>query len=207
MLSVPEIRQTLPDFNCLDFCLEFRINNQLHSFNIHSMDQVFMGKNISFKRAIEQKVMLQCLLDIGKDLDGDFLTIGSLSLTWKPKKRELYIGNLWIEPDFRGNGVGTSVLTEITNFADVLEIVLTLHAIPFISPEIKPTIEDILVLKNFYRRFGFKEKAETQVLGLNSAMKRLPRIKKPHVARIIHSNNEILSSQMNVRAWVDVKTL
>ena len=176
MLSVPEIKQILPDFNCLDFYLEFRINNQLRSFDIHSMDQVFTGKNISFQRAIEQKVKLQCLLDIGKELDGDFLVMGSISLTWKPEKRECYIGNLWIEPEFRGYGVGTSILTEIINFADDLEIVLTLHAIPFISPEIKPTIEDVLRLKSFYRRFGFIEKIKTKGMGLNSKMERLPRI-------------------------------
>lgn len=176
MLSVAEIKQILPDFDCWNFHAEFRIDDQLHCFTIHSMDQVFMGKNISLKGAIDQKAMMQCLLDIGKELAGDFLMIGSVSLTWDPKKRECYIGNLWIEPDFRGNGIGTSILTEIINFADMEGIILTLHALPFISPERKPTSEEVLKLKNFYRCFGFRDKSETKRIFLNSPMERLPGI-------------------------------
>lgn len=175
MLSIVEINQNLPCFDCLDFQVEFRINNQLRSFNIHSIDQVFLGENISLKRAIDQKTILQCFIYVGEEFGGDFLKAGSVSLTWKPEQNECYIGILWITQEFRGNGLATYILNEIITFADELGIVLALHAMPFISPEEKPTYEDIFKLKDYYRRFGFRENSETKGIGFDNSMDRLPR--------------------------------
>ncbi len=174
MYSVGEINQNLAYFDYWDFQVEFRINNQFHSFNINSMDQIFMGEYISLKRAIDQKKALQCFIDVGEEIRGDFLIIGSVSLTWKPEEKECYIGTLWIEPEFRGNGLASYILNEIVNFADELGILLALHAMPFIHPEKKPTDEEILKLKAYYRQFGFEENPETKGIGFNCIMERLP---------------------------------
>lgn len=177
MFSVIENKQVFPSFDYWDFQVEFRINKELRSFNIQNMSQIFMGEKISLKKAIKQKSMLQCFIDLGEKLGGTFHNVGSVSFTWDPEQNECYIGNLWIEPEFRGNGIGTYILNEIINFTDELGVVLTLHAIPFISPEEKPTIEDILRLKDFYRRFGFRENYQTKGLDFCGSMSRKPRIR------------------------------
>ncbi|MFX1250949.1 MAG: GNAT family N-acetyltransferase [Promethearchaeota archaeon] len=138
------------------------------------MHQLFMGEKISLQRAIEQKKMLRCFIEVSEEVGGELLIAGSVSLTWDPKENECYIGVLWIEPEFRGNGLATYILSEITNFADELGIVLTLLVIPFISPEIKPTTEDILELKEFYQQFGFNDNSETKERGICCSMERLP---------------------------------
>ncbi|MFX0173749.1 MAG: GNAT family N-acetyltransferase [Candidatus Hodarchaeota archaeon] len=173
MLSVAGIGQKLPPFENFDLRVKYRIYNNFRYFNIDCMDQVFMGENISLKRAIEQKTALQCFLDVGKESESDFIVCGSITLTWNPKENECYIGLLWIDPNFRGNGLATYILNEIINFADELSIVLTLHAMPFISPQIKPTREDILKLKVFFRQFGFQDKSNG--IGCNNLMERLLR--------------------------------
>ena len=138
------------------------------------MDQLFIGEKISFQRAIEQKTMLRCFIEVSEEVGGGLLIAGSISLTWDPEENECYIGVLWIEPEFRGTGLATYILSEITNFADELGIVLTLLAIPFITPEIKPTDEDILELKDFYQQFGFIDSSETKERGICCSMERLP---------------------------------
>lgn len=176
MYSVDKFNQNFKYLDDWDFQVEFRLNNQLSSFDIDTLDQVFMGEYMSLKKAIEQKNRLQCFIDVGEEVRGDFLALGSVSLTWKPEENECYIGTLWIEPDFRGNGLATYIFNEIINFADELGIILTLHAMPFIDPEKKPTTEDISELKDYYRRFGFRRSSDTKGIGYDSLMERLPRI-------------------------------
>ncbi|MFW9992884.1 MAG: GNAT family N-acetyltransferase [Candidatus Odinarchaeota archaeon] len=178
MYSVIEINQNQPYFDCWDVQVEYQINNQLLSFNNCSFDQVFTGENISLKRAIAEKKLLRCFIDIGRERGGDFIMAGSVSLIWKPEEHCCYMGGLWIEPEFRGNGLATYILNEITNFADELGMVLTLHALPFISPEIKPADEDISKLKDYYRQFGFSSNSETMGLASCCAMERLPGSKR-----------------------------
>ncbi|MFX0061529.1 MAG: GNAT family N-acetyltransferase [Candidatus Hermodarchaeota archaeon] len=141
---------------------------------MNSMDQVFMGEKISFQRAIKQKKMLRCFIDVSEELGGEVPIAGSVALTWNPEENECYIGVLWIEPEFRGTGLATYILNEITNFADELGIVLTLLAIPFITPEIKPTDKDILELKDFYQQFGFRDNSKKKERGIDCSMERLP---------------------------------
>jgi GNAT superfamily N-acetyltransferase len=138
------------------------------------MDQLFMGEKISLQRAIEQKKMLRCFIEVSEEVGGELLIAGSASLTWNPEENECYMGVLWIEPEFRGTGLATYILSEITNFADELGMVLTLLAIPFITPEIKPTADDILELKDFYQQFGFRDNSETRERGICCSMERLP---------------------------------
>ncbi len=176
MYSVDKINQNFSFLDYWDLQVEFRINKQLLNFKINNMDQVFMGEHISLKRAIDQKKTIQCFIDLGEEIGNDFLLIGTVSFTWKPERNECYLGNLWIKPEFRGNGLATYILNEIINFADELGIVLTLHALPFISPEKKPTNEEILKLKDYYQQFGFYENLETDGIGFNCSMKRFPRI-------------------------------
>ncbi|UCE14274.1 MAG: GNAT family N-acetyltransferase [Candidatus Heimdallarchaeota archaeon] len=175
MLSVEGINQKLPSFESFDLHVEFRINGRLYSFDNDSMDQVFMGENISLKRAIEQKMELQCFIDVGEEIEDIFFVVGSISLTWKPKESECYIGLLWINPSLRGNGLATFFLNEISTFADELGIVLALHALPFINPQTKPTIEDISKFKEFFRQFGFRDNLQTNGIGYDNLMERLPR--------------------------------
>ncbi|MFX0209164.1 MAG: hypothetical protein ACFFDT_24485, partial [Candidatus Hodarchaeota archaeon] len=66
MFSVKETIQNFPYFGYWDFIVEFQIDNQRHSFNLHTLDQVFMGENISLKRAIDQKKTLNCFIDVGE---------------------------------------------------------------------------------------------------------------------------------------------
>ncbi|MFX1283191.1 MAG: GNAT family N-acetyltransferase [Promethearchaeota archaeon] len=176
MFSVKETIRNFPYFDYWDFKVEFQIDNQCYCINIHTLDQVFNGEHISFRRAIDQKKTLRCFVDIGEEVGGDFLTLGSVSLTWKPEEKECYIGTVWIEPDYRGHGLATYIFNEIINFADEFEIPLSLHAMPFINPERKPTDEEILKLKDYYRRFGFKENSIIQGIGYDCSMERLPRI-------------------------------
>ena len=174
MLSVVEIIQIGSLFECLDFQAEFRIGNQLRYIDIHNLEQIFMGENLSIKKAIDEKIPLQWLLDIGESHQEDFYLIASLSLTWRSKENECYIGNLWIQPDFRGNGLSTLIFNEIIDYADELGIVLTLHAIPFISSEKKPTDDEVSKLAEYYNRFGFKRNPVYNGISFNSRMVRLP---------------------------------
>jgi GNAT superfamily N-acetyltransferase len=174
MLSVAENIQIGSLFEYLDFQAEFRIGNQLRFTDIHSMEQIFMGESVSIKKAIDEKIPLQWLLDIGETHQEDFHSIASLSLTWKSKENECYIGNLWIQPDFRGNNLSTLIFNEIIDYADELGIVLTLHAIPFISPEKKPTDDEVSKLADYYNRFGFKRNPGYEGILFNSRMVRLP---------------------------------
>ncbi|MFX0182217.1 MAG: GNAT family N-acetyltransferase [Candidatus Hodarchaeota archaeon] len=178
MFSVKENIHKFPNLDYWDFNVEFQINNQSHRFYIHTLDQVFMGGHISINRAINEEKTLYCFIDVGEEHRGDFLKVGSFSLTWKPDENECYIGTLWIEPEFRGNGLATYIFNEIIDLADELGIVLTLHAMPFISPKRKPTDEEILKLKDYYRRFGFKESSTTKGTGFDCSMERLPRIRR-----------------------------
>jgi GNAT superfamily N-acetyltransferase len=137
MLSVTEIIQNGSLFDHIEFHAEFRIDNQLRCFDIQSIDQIFMGENVSIKRAIDEKMSLQWLLDIGDGNQDEFHEVASISLSWKSDQNECYIGNLWIQADFRGNGLSSLIFNEIIDYADELGIILTLHAIPFIGPQKK----------------------------------------------------------------------
>ncbi|MHA2227460.1 MAG: GNAT family N-acetyltransferase [Candidatus Hodarchaeales archaeon] len=174
MLSVAEIIQNGSLFDYIDYHAKFRIGSQLRCIDIHSIKQIFIGEYASIKRAIDEKTPLQWLLDIGESYKGEFYLIASLSLSWKFKMNECYIGNLWIQPDYRGNGLSTLIFNEIIDYADELGIVLTLHAIPFISPEKKPTEKDVSKLAEYYNRFGFKRDPDSNGICFNSRMVRLP---------------------------------
>ncbi|MFX1513838.1 MAG: GNAT family N-acetyltransferase, partial [Promethearchaeota archaeon] len=179
MLSVKGINQKWQYLDSWDLQVEFQINYELRSFNISNLDQVFLGEIISLRRAIVEKKRLFCFLDFGRSYGNDFLKVGSFSFIWKHEKNECHIGLLWIEPEFRGNGLATQILNEIIDYADQLGIVLTLHAIPFTDPEKIPPISDILRLKRFYTRFGFfsdtnKDRSNAYESSLDHFMKRLP---------------------------------
>ncbi|MFX1515956.1 MAG: GNAT family N-acetyltransferase [Promethearchaeota archaeon] len=174
MYTVDEINQRFPHLDYWEYQVEFRINNQVRHFNFNSIEEVFLGEPFSLRGAIDQNETLNCFIDIGEEIQGDFIGIGSFSLTWKAKRNECYIGTLWIEPEFRGNRLSTYIFEELTEIADDLGIALTLHAMPFISPEKKPTGEEILKLKNYYHRFGFKENSEMKGIGFDCLMERIP---------------------------------
>ena len=174
MYTADEINQNFLHLDYWKYQVEYRIDNQVRHFNINSIEEVFIGEPISLKRAIDQNKTLHCFIDIGEEIQDDFIRIGSFSLTWKAKRNECYIGTLWIEPEFRGYGLSTYIFEELTEIADELGIALTLHAMPFISPEKKPTDEKILKLKNYYNRFGFKENSEMKGIGFDCLMERFP---------------------------------
>ena len=177
MLIVAEVTPIGSLVDSLDFHAELRIGNQLCCFDINSIEQIFMGEKGSIKRAIDEKTPIQWLLDIGESYQEDFHPIASLSLSWKSKENECYIANLWIQPDFRGNGISTFILNEIIDYADELGVVLTLHAVPFISPEEKPTDDDVSKLVGYYNRFGFKRNPVYNGITFNSKMVRSPQDK------------------------------
>ena len=175
MLSIAEIIQNGSLFNHLDFRAKYRINNQLICFDIHSIKQIFMGEIVSIKKAIDQKMPLQWLLDLGENHKEDFQLIACLSLSWNSSENECYIGNLWIEPDFRGNGLATLIFNEITHYADKLGIILTLRAIPFLGPNKKPSEDDVSNLARYYKRFGFKRIPDSNEILYDAKMERFPR--------------------------------
>jgi GNAT superfamily N-acetyltransferase len=174
MLSVAEINQIESFSDSFDFYAKCRINNSFTCFRIHSLEQIFMGETGSIKKAIDKQMRVQWLLDIGEDLGDNFLTIASIAITWKPQQNECYIGNLWVEPEYRGNGLATLILNEIITYADELGVILTLHAIPFVGPEKKPTHDDIMRLVDHYCRFGFKRIQNILGIRLGPTMVRLP---------------------------------
>ena len=174
MYTADEINQSILHLDYWEYQVEFRINDQVLHLNINNIEEVFIGEPISLKRAIDQNKTLNCFIDIGEEIQGNFIGIGSFSLTWKAKKNECYIGTLWIEPEFRGNRLSTHIFEELTENADDLGIALTLHAMPFISPEKKPTDDEILRLKNYYHRFGFNENSEMKGIGFDCLMERIP---------------------------------
>jgi GNAT superfamily N-acetyltransferase len=177
MLSISEIIQNGSLFDHLDFRAKYRINNQLICFDIHSIKQIFMGEIVSIKKAIDQKLPLQWLLDLGESHREDFHQMACLSICWNPKENECYIGNIWIEPDFRGNGLATVIFNEIIYYADELGIILTLRAIPFLGPDKKPSEDDVSDLARYYKRFGFKRILEPNEILYDAKMERLPQKK------------------------------
>jgi len=174
MLSITEINENYSFLKSWELSIELRLNRQLHRFMAGSMDKIFLDENFSLKRAIDHKKTLRCFIDIGERHDNDFNVAGSVSFSWNPKTNKCYIGLIWIEPEFRNNGIATYIMNELTHFADDLGVVLTLHALPFINLKCKPSDEDIFNCKLFYSQFGFREHEKTKEIGFNSYMERLP---------------------------------
>ena len=174
MLSIIEINEKQSFLKSWDLSVELRVGKELKRFMASSMDKIFVDENFSLKRAIDNKKTLRCFIDIGERQDNDFSVTGSVSLSWNPKRNNCYIGLLWIEPEFRYNGIAKSIMNELIHFADELGVILTLHALPFINPNIKPSNEDILNCKAFYYQFGFKEHEGCKEIGFDSYLERLP---------------------------------
>ncbi len=179
MLSIIEIDENHSFLKSWDLNIELRLSKQVHRFMASSMDKIFLDENFSLKKAIDHKKTLRCFIDIGERHNNDFIVAGSVSFSWNPKRNNCYIGLLWTEPTFRNNGLATYIMNELIHFADDLGVILTLHALPFINPNCKPSNEDILNCKTFYCQFGFREHEKTKEIGSNSYMKRLPQLILP----------------------------
>lgn len=173
MISVTNQNENKLNFDISDFKVLFQKSDQSYNLRFNSLDQVFLGKEISISNAIIQKTMLYCFIEFGREYNDGFQNVGSVSLTLHPNEREIYIGLIWIEPEFRGNRVASIILSEIVFLAEQFSINLALHAIPFINPHVKPGTEDISNLKNFYRDYGFKENLIAGKLSECSLMERL----------------------------------
>ncbi len=72
-----------------------------------------------------------------------------------------YIAELWVEPEFRGRGVGTTLLHRLGATIDLVRCLIALKALPLREDHAKVSTEaEIARVKAFYARNGF-----TQVQG------------------------------------------
>ena len=177
MLSSAEIKEIRASFDYFDFSVEFHQNRKIRRINILSMDQVFMDEEISIRKAIHHKTLIRCFIDVGEDHIDDFVSYGSLSLTYEPKLKKCIIGLIWIEPEYRGKGLATYFLDQITTAADDLDLVLSLFALPYVGNANEPKEKDFQKLKDFYEQFGFKESSQVRGTGFDYTMTRIPDLK------------------------------
>lgn len=175
MLSTGEIKENQSTFEFFDFCVEFQMDKHPRRIRKQNISEIFMGEKISIRKAICQKTLLRCFIDIGEEATDHFISYGNISLTWEPKENLCIIGVIWIKPEFRGKGIASYLLDQVTSFADELGIVVTLFALPFVIAKKRPTRKEISVIQEYYKRFGFNKSSKVSGTGFDCSMKRFPR--------------------------------
>jgi ribosomal protein S18 acetylase RimI-like enzyme len=84
------------------------------------------------------------------DLKVKYPSIDKLGIYMDKPKNSLYLSDLYVKNQFRGTGVGSAVMKDITDYADSRKLPIVL--IP--APE-SETRSSLTKLINFYKKFGF----------------------------------------------------
>jgi GNAT superfamily N-acetyltransferase len=70
----------------------------------------------------------------------------------------VYISELWVEPDFRGRGVGTALLYRLGATIDLAHCLIALKALPLRADHAQiSTADEIDRVKRFYAKNGFAQ--------------------------------------------------
>lgn len=84
-------------------------------------------------------------------------------------KENIHLSSIKIPKELRGQGIGTSFMEVLTNYADKVQKVITL------SPSTDFGASSVSRLKNFYKRFGFVEnKGRNKDFTISDTMYREP---------------------------------
>lgn len=71
-----------------------------------------------------------------------------------------YIAELWVEPGFRGTGVGTTLLRRLGATIDLVRCLIALKALPLGEDHAStPTDAEVAGVKRFYAKNGFAQVA------------------------------------------------
>jgi len=69
----------------------------------------------------------------------------------------VYIAELWVEPEYRGGGIGTTLLQRMGATIDLERCLIALKALPLREdPASRASAEDVAGVKRFYERNGFE---------------------------------------------------
>jgi GNAT superfamily N-acetyltransferase len=81
------------------------------------------------------------------DLKVKYPSIDKLGIYMDKPKNSLFLSDLYVKNQFRGTGVGSAVMKDITDYADSRKL-------PIPAPE-SETRSSLTKLINFYKKFGF----------------------------------------------------
>jgi len=105
---------------------------------------------IKVKGILNEHILSGAVSNLELSLISKYPQIDKLGMYMQSSNDGLYISDLYIKPEFRGRGIGSKIMRDITNFADKNDINIVL--IP--EPEsLKKAAVKRLV--DFYKRFGF----------------------------------------------------
>lgn len=100
-------------------------------------------------------------------------------VVYHPKNSHLELDTIIVPKDNRGNGVGSEIMEEITDFADLHGLTMVL------TPDTVHGASSVSRLKQFYRRFGFVEnKGRRADYSISDGMYRLPARKKVALIKV-----------------------
>jgi GNAT superfamily N-acetyltransferase len=86
----------------------------------------------------------QCLIHVDEDLEAI------------PCDCLVYIAELWVEPELRGHGIGTTLLRRMGATIDLEHCLVALKALPLReNPAHRSTDDEVARVKRFYERNGF----------------------------------------------------
>ena len=73
----------------------------------------------------------------------------------------IYIGELWVDPEFRGLGIGTEMLKRMSQVVDLNQALVALKAFPILDEENEERTPELKKqLKHFYSKIGFRHSGE-----------------------------------------------
>jgi ribosomal protein S18 acetylase RimI-like enzyme len=84
------------------------------------------------------------------DLKVKYPSIDKLGIYMDKPKNSLFLSDLYVKNQFRGTGVGSAVMKDITDYADSRKLPVVLIR----EPE-SETRSSLTKLINFYKKFGF----------------------------------------------------
>jgi GNAT superfamily N-acetyltransferase len=127
-----------------------------------------------------KKILLEHALDskiasLESSLKSKYPELEELGMYMQSSNNAIYLSDLYVKDEYRGQGIGTKVMHDIVEFADS-------HKLPIVLIPEPESIKKSAVAKlvDFYKKFGFVINAGKQIdyslrLPMATSMYRLPK--------------------------------
>ena len=93
-----------------------------------------------------------------------------LHFYYDDQNNSISLTDIYIKPNYKGRGIGSKIMKQLTDFSDLKKIPIVLIPAP---DSFKPSA--LNRLKNFYRRFGFVDDSKTNPRFELGSMYRFPK--------------------------------